>query len=99
MRILLVIFVFSYVIVVEHDPCVLDYLSDFICCLYGRPGKYGAVTLPFSVRQGINIFLAGFVPNENFTFRGESLTFDVSPILFLLTCRTSIWATEMSITV
>lgn len=24
-----------YVIVVEHDLSVLDYLSDFICCLYG----------------------------------------------------------------
>jgi translation initiation factor RLI1 len=38
---------------------VLDYLSDFICCLYGKPGAYGVVTLPFSVREGINIFLAG----------------------------------------
>ncbi len=37
-------------IVVEHDLSVLDYLSDFICCLYGKPGAYGVVTLPFSVR-------------------------------------------------
>lgn len=28
----------KYVIVVEHDLSVLDYLSDFICCLYGKPG-------------------------------------------------------------
>jgi len=27
----------TYVIVVEHDLSVLDYLSDFICCLYGKP--------------------------------------------------------------
>ncbi|BBG94831.1 RNAse l inhibitor protein 2 [Prunus dulcis] len=33
----------SYVIVVEHDLSVLDYLSDFICCLYGKPGAYGVV--------------------------------------------------------
>jgi ATP-binding cassette subfamily E protein 1 len=66
---------FSYVIVVEHDLSVLDYLSDFICCLYGKPGAYGVVTLPFSVREGINIFLAGFVPTENLRFRDESLTF------------------------
>jgi len=26
---------------VEHDLSVLDYLSDFICCLYGKPGAYG----------------------------------------------------------
>ncbi|KAL8145972.1 ABC transporter E family member 2 [Apium graveolens] len=68
----------SYVIVVEHDLSVLDYLSDFICCLYGKPGAYGVVTLPFSVREGINIFLAGFVPTENLRFREESLTFKVS---------------------
>ncbi|CAN0917534.1 ABC transporter E family member 2 [Linum grandiflorum] len=68
----------SYVIVVEHDLSVLDYLSDFICCLYGKPGAYGVVTLPFSVREGINIFLAGFVPTENLRFRDESLTFRVA---------------------
>ncbi|CAI5993671.1 unnamed protein product [Closterium sp. NIES-64] len=67
-----------YVIVVEHDLSVLDYLSDFICCLYGKPGAYGVVTLPFSVREGINIFLAGFVPTENLRFRDESLTFRVA---------------------
>jgi ATP-binding cassette, sub-family E, member 1 len=65
----------TYVIVVEHDLAVLDYLSDFICCLYGRPGAYGVVTLPFSVREGINIFLAGFVPTENLRFRETALTF------------------------
>lgn len=36
------------------------------------------VTLPFSVREGINIFLAGFVPTENLRFRDESLTFKVT---------------------
>lgn len=68
----------KYVIVVEHDLSVLDYLSDFVCCLYGKPGAYGVVTLPFSVREGINIFLGGFVPTENLRFRDESLSFKVS---------------------
>ncbi len=67
-----------YTIVVEHDLAVLDYLSDFICCLYGVPGAYGVVTLPSSVREGINIFLDGFVPTENLRFREESLVFKVS---------------------
>lgn len=67
-----------YVIVVEHDLSVLDYLSDFVCCLYGKPGAYGVVTMPFSVREGINIFLGGFVPTENLRFREESLSFKVS---------------------
>lgn len=68
---------YNYVIVVEHDLSILDYLSDFICCLYGVPGAYGVVTMPFSVREGINIFLAGFVPTENMRFRDEELTFKV----------------------
>ena len=57
---------------------VLDYLSDFICVLYGEPGAYGVVTLPFSVREGINIFLAGMIPTENLRFREVALSFKVS---------------------
>lgn len=68
----------KYVIVVEHDLSILDYLSDFICCLYGTPGAFGVVTMPFSVREGINIFLAGFVPTENMKFREVELSFRVS---------------------
>lgn len=68
----------KFIIVVEHDLSVLDYLSDFICCLYGVPGGYGVVTMPFSVREGINIFLDGFVPTENLRFREESLVFRVA---------------------
>lgn len=41
-----------YVIAVEHDLSVLDYLSDFVCCLYGKPSMYGVVTMPASVREG-----------------------------------------------
>jgi ATP-binding cassette subfamily E protein 1 len=52
----------NYIILVEHDLSILDYLSDFICCLYGEPSAYGVVTMPFTVREGINIFLSGFVP-------------------------------------
>ncbi|KAJ4798192.1 ABC transporter E family member 2 [Rhynchospora pubera] len=68
----------NYVLVVEHDLSVLDYLSDYTCCLYGKQGAYGVVTLPSSVREGINIFLAGFIPTENLRFRDESLTFKVA---------------------
>jgi ATP-binding cassette subfamily E protein 1 len=67
----------SYVIVVEHDLSILDYLSDYICVLYGKPAVYGVVTAPFSVREGINIFLDGNVPTENLRFRDESLQFRI----------------------
>jgi ATP-binding cassette subfamily E protein 1 len=68
----------NYVIVVEHDLATLDYLSDFICVLYGVPGTYGVVTMPYSVREGINIFLDGMIPTENLRFRDESLTFRIA---------------------
>lgn len=50
-------------IVVEHDLAVLDYLSDYICLLYGYPGAYGVVTHPCGVREGINHFLDGLLLN------------------------------------
>ncbi|GAA5883163.1 hypothetical protein JCM3774_006861 [Rhodotorula dairenensis] len=68
----------NYVVAVEHDLSVADYLSDFICCLYGMPSMYGVVTMPFSVREGINIFLDGKIPTENLRFRDESLTFKIA---------------------
>jgi translation initiation factor RLI1 len=34
--------------------------------------------MPFSVREGINIFLAGFVPTENLRFRDEELNFKLA---------------------
>ena len=68
----------NYIIIVEHDLSILDYLSDFICCLYGEPTGYGVVSMPFSVREGINIFLSGFLPTENMRFREEELNFKIS---------------------
>lgn len=65
----------NYVICVEHDLSVLDYLSDFVCILYGVPAAYGVVSMPASVREGINIFLDGNIPTENMRFRTESLQF------------------------
>ena len=68
----------KYVIAVEHDLSVLDYLSDFVCILYGVPSVYGVVTLPSSVREGINIFLDGHIPSENMRFRTEALQFRIA---------------------
>ena len=68
----------KYIIVVEHDLSMLDYLSDYICVLYGVPGAYGVVTAPFGVREGINIFLDGFITSENVRFRDTSLIFKIS---------------------
>ncbi|KAI6174489.1 Pixie [Aphelenchoides bicaudatus] len=68
----------NYVIAVEHDLAILDYLSDFTCILYGVPGAYGVVTQPSGVREGINQFLEGFIHSENMRFRESSLSFKVT---------------------
>ncbi len=68
----------TYVMIVEHDLSVLDYMSDAICMLYGVPAVYGVITTPFSVREGINVFLDGYIPTENMRFRKESLTFNIA---------------------
>ncbi|KAL0234578.1 hypothetical protein PCE1_001614 [Barthelona sp. PCE] len=68
----------NYVVTVEHDLAVLDYLSDFVCCLYGNAGVYGVVTAPYSVREGINVFLSGYIPSDNMRFRAYPLQFRVS---------------------
>ena len=39
---------------------------------------YGVVTLPYGVREGINVFLDGFIPTENMRFREMSLSFKIS---------------------
>ncbi|KAG2248232.1 hypothetical protein Bca52824_087860 [Brassica carinata] len=57
----------------KPDIYVFNKPSNFL-----DPTAYGVVTLPFSVREGINVFLAGFVPTENLRFRDESLNFKVS---------------------
>ncbi|MCE4609366.1 MAG: ribosome biogenesis/translation initiation ATPase RLI [Desulfurococcales archaeon] len=65
----------KYYIVVEHDLAVLDYLSDNISIIYGEPGVYGIVSVPYGVRNGINYFLDGFLPTENMRIRKEPIRF------------------------
>ena len=68
----------DYVILVEHDLAILDYMSNFISVLYGQPGAFGVISAPFSVREGINHFLQGYLPTENMRFRDEQLIFHIS---------------------
>ncbi len=60
---------------------MLDYLSDQVCVFYGKPGVYGIVSHVHSVRTGINIYLNGFIPDENMRFRREPIRFHVKPPL------------------
>lgn len=69
------------VIVVEHDLAILDYLSDYISLFYGVPGVYGILSHPQGVRVGINIYLNGFIKDENLRFRDEPIKFHERPPL------------------
>ena len=65
----------TYIITTEHDLTIVDFLSDNICIIYGNSGAYGIVSLPYSVREGLNIFLSGFIPTENIRFRETVIDF------------------------
>jgi len=67
------------IVVAEHDLAIIDYLSDQICLFYGEPGVYGVVSHVHGVRTGINIYLQGYIPDENILFRKESIMFHEKP--------------------
>jgi ATP-binding cassette subfamily E protein 1 len=46
--------------------------------LYGEPAAYGIVSGILSTKVGINVFLDGYLPNENVRFRDKKFSFDVS---------------------
>jgi len=54
-------------------------LSDQICIFYGEAGVYGIVSHVHGVRTGINIYLQGFIPDENVRFRKEAIIFHEKP--------------------
>jgi len=68
-----------YVVVVEHDLAVLDYISDLVHVIYGEPGVYGIVSLPRGVRTGINVYLKGYLREENVRIREEPILFHARP--------------------
>jgi len=67
------------VILAEHDLAMLDYLSDQVCIIYGEPGVYGIVSHPYGVKVGINVYLNGYIPDENMRFRPYAIRFHVKP--------------------
>ncbi len=67
------------VLIVEHDLAMLDYVCDYVHVMYGTPRAYGVVSSPRGVRTGINVFLDGYMREENVRFRRESISFEVRP--------------------
>ncbi len=67
----------SYVLIVEHDIAILDYVSDYVSIVYGEAGVYGIFSKIYSVGAGINHFLLGYLPAENMRIRKEPIKFRV----------------------
>ncbi len=66
------------VMVVEHDITLLDYLSDYVYVLYGEPSTYAIVSGVLNAKAGINVFLDGYLPNENVRFRDQAFRFETA---------------------
>ena len=67
------------VIVVEHDLAILDFIADVVHLFYGDAGAYGVVTQARPVRTAINVYLGGYLKEENIRFRNTEIRFEVRP--------------------
>ena len=67
------------VVVIEHDLAILDFLADNVNVVYGTEGAYGVFTLARQVRTAINVYLDGYLPEENIRFRDRPVEFFATP--------------------
>jgi ATP-binding cassette subfamily E protein 1 len=72
-----------YVIVVDHDLAMMDYIADEITIIYGQPNAYGIASGSLGAFVGSNCYLGGYIPNQNIRFRDWEYTF-VNPGLELV---------------
>ncbi|MEM0100176.1 MAG: ribosome biogenesis/translation initiation ATPase RLI [Desulfurococcaceae archaeon] len=68
----------NYVVVIEHDLTVLDYITDHVVVIYGEPGVFGVSSKPYSTRVGINTYLKGYLPAENMRIRDYEIKFRIT---------------------
>ncbi len=61
--------------IVEHDLALLDYLSDYLHVIFGKPHAYGVISNIKSTNIAINEFLEGFIKDENLRFRNYQIEF------------------------
>ena len=67
------------VVVIEHDLAVLDFLADLIYLMYGSQSAYGILAQPRTARVAINVYLDGYLREENVRFRDRSILFESRP--------------------
>ena len=67
------------VLVVEHDLIILDYIADLVNIMYGKEDCYGIVSGVKPVKNGINVYLEGYIKEENVRFRDSRIKFSEKP--------------------
>ncbi len=67
------------VLIIEHDLIVLDYIADMIHIMYGVEEVYGIVSQLRTVKNGINLYLNGYLKEENIRFRDHEIKFMAKP--------------------
>ena len=66
-------------LVVEHDLIILDYIADLVQLMYGKEDCYGIVSGVKPIKNGINVYLSGFLKEENTRFRDSTIKFAKKP--------------------
>ena len=69
----------NQVMVIEHDLAVMDFLADLVHIMYGDEGAYGVMAQPRAVRTAINVYLDGYLREENIRFRDTHIKFERRP--------------------
>ncbi len=67
------------VMVVEHDLIILDYMTDLVHLMYGKENCYGIVSGVKPTKTGINVYLSGYLKEENVRFRDSKIKFLEKP--------------------
>jgi ATP-binding cassette, sub-family E, member 1 len=61
------------VIIVEHDLIIFDYMTDLAHIMYGTQGTFGNTSGLKPTKNAINIYLEGYLKEENIRFRNKKI--------------------------
>ena len=61
----------NYVLVIDHDMSMLDYIVDDLHIVYGVPTAYGIVSNTLTTSEGLNQYTMGFIKSQNVRFREQ----------------------------
>ena len=64
------------VMVVEHDLIIFDYMTDMAHIMYGSEDVYGSVSGLKPTKNAINVYLEGYLKEENIRFRDKKVKFE-----------------------